>query len=101
MFISTQLQHTNLKTTSCTTQVRKHLPENLQEIRAGVSCLCRHGNIRTWRCMLRVPAVWKGRAQSSQVPVGLSSLLSSRFVLHFYANAQTCAKDRERFKSDF
>lgn len=76
MFISTQLQHTNLKTTSCTTQVRKHLPENLQEVRAGVSCLRRHGNIRTWRCMLRVPAVWKGRAQSSQVPVGLSSLLS-------------------------
>lgn len=34
MFSSTQLQHTNLKTTSCTTQVCKHLPENLQEVRA-------------------------------------------------------------------
>lgn len=44
MFISTQLQHTNLKTTSCTTQVRKHLPENLQEVRTGDSCLRRHGN---------------------------------------------------------
>lgn len=100
MFISTQLQHTNLKTTSCTTQVRKHLPQNLQEVRAGASCLRRHGNIRTWRCMLRVPAVWKGGAHSS------GSSRSELVVViavcpPFLANTQTCAEDRERFKSDF